>query len=218
LLRRKVLGTRTGVAIALALLCVALLSCAKTVNVTSHPALARSGPIDKIAVVPFRAKGQLSRETDPELAERALASMGHQMSEAMTRRGIEVIPPSDMMDVIGGRPVTGERLIPREVAVLANQAYGVNAILIGDGWRFRERSGRGGGTRVPASVGFEVTLYAAPGGQRHRTGTFDETQKPLGENVLETTQYPGGGMRWLTVDELLHWGADQTVMVMPIGY
>ncbi len=193
-----------------------LSSCAQTVNTTRTPALARAGTLNYIAVVPFRSSGELGRAA-AEKRVLALQQMAHQMSEAMGKTGVKVIPPSDVTLLMGDAPPAGERWIPREVAARLNAEYGVNAILMGEGWRFRERSGQAAGTRVPASVGFEVTLYAAPGGQRLWTGTFDETQKPLGENVLATTQYPGGGLRWLTAEELLRWGADQTVISMPIS-
>ena len=65
-------------------------------------------------------------------------------------------------------------------------------------------------------VGFEVTLYTAPGSQKLWNGVFNETQQALSENILSTYRYPGGGMRWLTAEELAQWGAEETVLQIPI--
>jgi hypothetical protein len=89
-------------------------------------------------------------------------------------------------------------------------------VLLGDAWRYVERSGEAAGTLRPASIGFEVTLYSAPGGQKLWSGVFDETQRALGENVLNAGRYPGGGTRWLTAEELLRWGATETATAMPV--
>ncbi len=202
------------------LLALLVVGCARTVNVRTHPALARMEPIQKIAVVPFRASGDLLRARPASDAEKrvdVLESVSHHVNEALVRRRLPVVAPADMAQAMGGTPEPDARPVPIEMAKLANSQFGANAILMGQVWRYRERTGTGASSRSPASVGFEVTLYAAPGGQRLWTGTFDETQKPFGENVLTTAQYPGGGARWLSVDELTRWGADQTVLEMPTG-
>ena len=47
-------------------------------------------------------------------------------------------------------------------------------------------------------------------------GVFAETQQALSENILSTYGYPGGGMRWLTAEELARWGAEETVLQIPL--
>jgi hypothetical protein len=61
-----------------------------------------------------------------------------------------------------------------------------------------------------------VTLYTAPGSEKLWSAVFSETQQPLSSNVLSTTRYPGGGMRWLTAEELARWGAEETVRALPL--
>jgi hypothetical protein len=94
--------------------------------------------------------------------------------------------------------------------------FGADAVLLGAVTRFRERSGQAAGTMHPAAVGFEVTLYTAPGAQRLWNAVFSETQQALSENVLSTYRYPGGGTRWLTAEELAQWGARETVAAIPL--
>ena len=67
-----------------------------------------------------------------------------------------------------------------------------------------------------AAVGFRVTLQGADG-RTLWSAEFDERQQPLGENVLRAGQYPGGGSRWLTAEELARWGAQETVAALPLG-
>jgi hypothetical protein len=81
-------------------------------------------------------------------------------------------------------------------------------VLLGKVYRYREREGQALGASRAASVGYEVTLFEAPGGRRLWTSRFDETQQPLTENVFNAQRYPGGGRRWLTAAELARWGAD----------
>ena len=110
-----------------------------------------------------------------------------------------------------------ERMIPRAVAQQMHDEFGADAVLLGDAWRYQERSGRAAGTRQPASIGFEVVLYAAPSGRKLWSSVFDETQHALSENLLTAGRYPGGGMRWLTAEEMLRWGATETANAIPLG-
>ncbi len=63
------------------------------------------------------------------------------------------------------------------------------------------------GASRPASVSFRVTLYEAPSGFKLWSARFDETQRPLSDNLFNARRYPGGGSRWLTSTELVKWGA-----------
>ena len=62
---------------------------------------------------------------------------------------------------------------------------------------------------LPSSVGFSVTLYAAPSGEKLWTARFDETQESLMANPLKARRYPGGGTRWLSAAEFTRWGAGE---------
>ena len=72
---------------------------------------------------------------------------------------------------------------PREVARLANERFGAQAVVLGSVARYRERTG-GAQESGAASVWFEVALYTAPEGEKLWSGVFNETQRPLSENVL----------------------------------
>jgi len=194
--------------------------CATTVKSRDYPALQEGGaPIARIAVAPFEATGRLAqaRESDPGVPRSvATALVARYLSEALAARGIDVIPADDVARALAVGSVTRRPLVPRAVAQVAAREFGADAVLLGAVSRFMERSGHATGTLRPAGVGFEVTLYTAPGAQKLWSAVFDETQKALSENVLSTYRYPGGGMRWLTAEELARWGAKETAEKLPV--
>jgi hypothetical protein len=194
--------------------------CAQTVESREYAALhERREPITRIAVAPLRATGGLAqqRESATGVAPHvATALVGRYLSEALARRGIAVVPAEDVGRVLATQVPSYERRVPREVARLVAVEFGADAVLLGAVTRFRERSGQAAGTMHPAAVGFEVTLYTAPGAQRLWNAVFSETQQALSENVLSTYRYPGGGTRWLTAEELAQWGARETVAAIPL--
>ena len=77
--------------------------------------------------------------------------------------------------------------------------------------RFRERVGEEWGARSPASVAFVVDLWDAKRGDIVWSGQFDETQKPLSENIFALGEFTQRGGRWLTAEELTHEGVKKAV-------
>jgi len=197
------------------------LSCATTVRSRDFPALQERGaPITRVAIAPFEATGRLAATpesttgTSPEVAT---ALVARYLTEALASRGIAVVPADDVARALGIERPIRERLVPRAIAERAADKFGVDAVLMGRVSRFTDRAGQSAGTLRPASVGFEVTLYAAPGGHKLWSALFDETQRALSENVFNAGRYPGGGTRWLSAEELARWGASETAAKIPIG-
>ncbi len=184
----------------------------------ASPAL-RDHSILKVAVVPLAISPGIPAATagagtTPEVAATIVA---HQLTEALAARGIEVVAPSDVgraLELAGEDPAKPRPLVAARVA---EREFGADAILTGTLIRWVERGGSARGAAEPAAVGFEVDLRATPAAARLWNATFDERQKPLGENVLVTSQYPGGGTRWLTAEELARWGANQLVDAIPLN-
>jgi len=183
----------------------------------AHPAL-RDRTITKIAVVPLAIASRVptGEEGFGTSAEVAATIVAHQLTEALAARGMEVVAPSDVSRALAAEGVDLAKIPLIEAARLAAEEFGADAIMTGRLLRWVEREGGARGAATPAAVGFEMALRAAPGGARLWNGTFDERQKPLGENVLVTSQYPGGGTRWLTAEELARWGAGRLVDAIPL--
>lgn len=194
--------------------------CVETVATRQYPAFRdQKAAIRRVAVAPFQATGRLARlpktatSATPTLATTLVARY---VSEALAARGVGVVPAEDVARILPPAPSPEQRLVPRTLAETAATKFGADAVLMGEVSRFDERSGQAAGTRHPASVGFEVTLYAAPGGERLWHAAFHETQQPLSSNIFSTHRYPGGGMRWLSVEEFARWGAMETMAVLPL--
>jgi hypothetical protein len=189
-------------------------ACAETVQVLDQPAEGQALAISRVAVAPFRAAGRSGAAPPPGDAAPLVAGY---VAEAFGARGLDVVPPSDVAQALGAAVEAAGPIDPREAARAAHQRFGADAVALGRVARFRDRAGQALGTTSPASVSFEVKLYAAPAGSLLWSGVFDETQVALGENVLKASQYPGGGTRWLTAEELARWGAGQVSAHVPLA-
>ena len=161
--------------------------------------------ISKVAVVGFHA---MPREGAEPIRPDATDLVASYVADAFSASGIDTVPPSDVEQALGAD--AGSAGSATSVVQQAAQHFGANAVAVGTVYKFRERSGEALGTTQPASVGFEVKLYTADG-RLYGAKLFDHTQVALSENALTATQYPGGGTRWLTAEELAHWGAQQLV-------
>lgn len=186
-------------------------ACTETVATQARPALAElAAPIRRVAVIPFATSPlvrQEARGTEPRVAAQFVSRY---VAEALAARGVEVVAPEDVAATLAGADPS-----LRAAAVLAEK-HGVDAVLLGDLTRWEEREGEAFGTLHAAAVGFRVTLQSAPSGKALWSAEFDERQQPLGDNVLRAGQYPGGGTRWLTAEELARWGAQETVRALPL--
>jgi hypothetical protein len=160
----------------------------------SHEALQR------IAVLPFAAAPGAAATATAD----ALASV---FAQALSARGLAVIPPGDLSRALRAEEGVVPRLDPRRAAEFSQREFGATSVALGRVLRWREREGSAVGSTRPASVAFEVSLYAAPLPRRLWSGNFDETQRSLTENLLRARQYPGSGTRWLSASELAQWGA-----------
>ena len=158
--------------------------------------------ISKVAVVTFHA---LQRQGAEPLRPDAPDLVASYVADAFSAYGVDTVPPTDVAQALGVEAGNGGSIVQQAAA-----HFGANAVAVGTVYKFRERSGEALGTTQPASVGFEVKLYTSDG-RLYGSKVFDHTQVALSENALTATQYPGGGTRWLTAEELAHWGAQQVV-------
>jgi hypothetical protein len=194
-----------------------------TVRQQTFPALQEKGgvTVSKVAIVPFSVGGDLARGgpenttvTTPEVTK----LVTRYVSEALMRKGIQVVPADDFRAALERSAVdpqeTGTR---RAITNLAAFEFGADGVVTGEVTRYRERTGEALAAANPASVGFRVDLFDAPAARRLWSGTFEETQQPINENVFNVGRYPGGGTRWLKAEELARWGAREMADSMPVS-
>ena len=174
--------------------------------------------VRKLAIAPFRTADSFEAVGGRDLSGREAALLVERfVSEALTARGVEVVPAGDVRTAL--RIDDPELALPPPaiVARVVSQEFGAPAVLYGTVYRMRERGGEAIGSAIPASVWFEVSLVRAPGGALLWKAVFNETQQPLGDNVLRARRYPGGGTRWLRAEELARWGARELAAGFPTG-
>lgn len=86
-----------------------------------------------------------------------------------------------------------------------------DAVISGRILRFRERVGEEWGIKSPASVAFVIDFWDVKRGDLFWSGQFDETQKPLNENIFAIGEFTQRGARWLTAEELTLEGVKKAV-------
>jgi hypothetical protein len=170
----------------------------------------------RIAVIPFThrdtMRNAMATGVNPEIAAELVTRF---ITEAMAKRGIQVIPASDLATAFSAQGFKPLDVNPKTAAELAASEFGATAIVMGRVSRYREREGESFGVTSAASVAFELTVYTAPVARRIHSSQFDETQRPLSEHIVNARRYPGGGTRWLTAAELAQWGAQSAVAALP---
>ncbi len=90
-----------------------------------------------------------------------------------------------------------------------------NYVMVGILFRFEERVGSSLGVEKPASVAFDLHLYRLRDGKLVWDGDFDETQKPLFDNLLKTGSFLRRKAKWLTAADLAEVGMEETLRKLP---
>jgi len=99
--------------------------------------------------------------------------------------------------------------------VQAGKRAGADAVLIGHIFRFVERKGNRASVESPASVAYDLHLIRVDGGDIIWTGHFDQTQRPLSENLLELGSFIKRGASWVTAEELAQGGLEDMMRRFP---
>jgi hypothetical protein len=88
-------------------------------------------------------------------------------------------------------------------------------VLITNLFRFEERIGSSLGVERPASVSFDLHLFRLRDEKMVWMGKFDETQKPLSENLLKIKSFIRRKGSWLMAAELASVGLDEMLGKLP---
>jgi hypothetical protein len=178
--------------------------------VDARPIAPRDSALKKVAVAALVPGPSLEDSLAPGSGspDQTASLVSGFLSQALAADGLAVVTPGEF----GGLPAGADGQ-PADALASAQRAadrFGATSVLLGILQRYRDLDGSRRSTSIPASVAFEVTLYAAPSGKKLWTARFNETQHSLNERPLDASRYPGGGTRWLTAAELARWGADAT--------
>jgi len=104
---------------------------------------------------------------------------------------------------------------PISSSIQLGKALNVDFVMVGILFRFEERIGSSFGVEKPASVAFDLHLFRLRDGARVWDATFDETQKPLSDNLFQIGSFFRSGAKWLTAEELAGVGINEVLKKLP---
>ena len=143
-----------------------------------------------------------AQEQPPKLEKIAVESFSADLT-----RGSTIAP--DAAGIVTARVLAAlTRETDLEIVPPGETTRGVDAVLSGVVRRYEERVGGPGGAFKPASVWFTQELRTLEG-ELIWSGTFEETQRALSEDLGSLPRAWRRGFKWLTAAELATEGADE---------
>ncbi len=127
----------------------------------------------------------------------------------------KILPLEKVEDVFSKADKGQFEIRPTRSAIQLGKELNVDFIFVGYLFRFEERIGSHIGAEKPASVGYDVHLIRLRDEKIVWTGKFDETQKPLSENLLKLGSFFRRKASWLTAEELSSVGMDEMLKRFP---
>jgi hypothetical protein len=126
-----------------------------------------------------------------------------------------LIPTEEVEDALSRRERKRfeEKLIPNSIEL--GKELSADFIVLGFVFRFVERIGSALGVERPASVGFDIHLFRVRDRKMVWNGGFDETQKPLSENLFKIGAFIKGKASWVRAEELAGLGLDEMLKKLP---
>ena len=122
--------------------------------------------------------------------------------------GWHMVSEREVREVEALVPLQGE--IRARAKKLGETVY-ADVVLFGTIQRFREREGAEFGVKSPASVAFTLHLLDVKKGDIVWSAHFEETQRPLSDNIFAIGAFAQRGAKWLKAEELAHEGIKKAV-------
>lgn len=126
-----------------------------------------------------------------------------------------LIPLPTVRQTYAALPKNAATDTPLSLAVALGRKLGADHVMVGTVWRYQELVGSGKAASRPASVAFSLYLLRVQSNEPVWEATFDKTQKPLSENLLNIKAFFKMGARWLTADELARYGINKVLETAP---
>ena len=146
-----------------------------------------------------------------ELGANAENTLTRQMQRAMElKMDDKVVPLARAADIYDDLPQNRMVDTPRQLAQRFGKAAGVDHVILGSVWRYRDRT-----PDMGASVAFMAYLLEVDNGRRVWRGRFDKTQKALTDDLRNANTFFAKGGRWLSAEELARFGITQIMQSFP---
>ena len=132
-----------------------------------------------------------------------------------TIRTFNIIPPEKVEEALTGVQKEDFRKRPVMMSVQLGRSLGADFIMLGFLFRFEERIGSSLGVERPASAGFGLHLFRLRDEKMVWEGRFNETQRPLSENLLKIVSFFRRKASWVTAEELARGGMNELLKKLP---
>jgi len=129
--------------------------------------------------------------------------------------GDQVVSLESSRDAYAEAVVDENAETPRLLARKLGKGLEADFVVVGTLWRYRDRGQVPGVPDSPASVAFALYLVDTETGRRVWRGIFDESQRPLTENLFKARQSLKMGVKWLSAQELARFGVEQVMKTFP---
>jgi TolB-like protein len=132
------------------------------------------------------------------------------------RKDIKLIPSSYaqgvMSDLLAG---SKKEFNEKDLAIETGRTLHADAVLAGFLYRYQDRIGTEYSVDLPASVAFDIHLIRVKDGRVLWSGHFDETQRPLSENLFRLGTFLKRKGRWITAKEMAVSGLEDMLKTFP---
>jgi len=173
--------------------------------------------IEKILILPFKDMATVYGEsangrcpvcgkvfTTGEVAEGAAVMLTEHLFDLLKdRKDIELIPSSQaqgvMSELLAGSNKTVQE---RDLQLEIGRSLNADAIFVGYIYRFRERVGNEYSVDLPASVAFDMHLIRVMDGRVLWSAHFDETQRPLSDDLFRLNLFLKRKAKWITAKDM----------------
>jgi TolB-like protein len=133
-----------------------------------------------------------------------------------SRKDFELIPPGQAQGAMSVLLAEDKSdLLERDILVKIGRTLYADAILVGHVYRFKDRVGTRYSVDSPASVAFDIHLIDVSKGSMLWVGHFDETQRPLSENLFKLGTFLRRKGSWITAEEMAVSGLEDVLQTFP---
>jgi hypothetical protein len=133
-----------------------------------------------------------------------------------SRKDFELIPPGQAQGAMSVLLAADKsELLERDILVKIGRALYADAILVGHVYRFKDRIGTRYSIYSPASVAFDIHLISVSKGSTLWVGHFDETQRPLSENLFKIGTFLRRKGSWITAEDMAVSGLEDVLQAFP---
>jgi hypothetical protein len=150
----------------------------------------------------------LAQAPEPKGSDREAELLARLVYSAMAPMpNWQIVSESEVRDVGQGVPPAP---VAARIQRIGEIVY-ADAVITGRIQRYRERVGEEWGAKSPASVAFVLDLVDVRRGDIIWSARFDETQKPLSENIFALGDVARRGVKWLSAEQLTAEGVRKAI-------